>query len=100
MALLKADRSLLGSKEFQDIVANQIGSQIYAFMMRPTENMDVSQSLVSLGVDSIVTTEIRNWLKRNFDGLELSTLEILNAGTIQRLGALIVEGLRTKVSLA
>ena len=35
-------------------------------------------------------------MKRSFGGLEFSTLEILNAGTIEALGALAVEGLKKK----
>jgi hypothetical protein len=53
-------------------------------------------TLAALGVDSLVTIEIRNLLKRSTGGLEFSTLEILGAGSIDALGGLVVKTLKQK----
>ncbi len=96
---IRANKSILGSPEFQDLIIREVGTQIYTFMMRPVEDMEPSQLLTFLGVDSIVTIEIRNWLNRSLDGLEASTMEILNAGTIQGLGILVLEKLKAKFGI-
>jgi len=68
-------------------------------MLQAEEELDVQQSLEGLGVDSLVTIEIRTWWRRAM-GFEVSTLEILNAGTISGLGELAVGGLRAKAKKA
>lgn len=49
------------------------------------------------GVDSLVTIELRNWLRRRI-GIEVTTLEILSTsgGTIASLGQISVERLKSK----
>lgn len=92
----RADPSALDDASSIDFLSELIGTQIYTFMMHPIEELDVSQSLAGLGVDSLVTIEIRNWWRRSL-GFEASTLEILSAGTIIGLARLAVEGLKKKV---
>lgn len=91
---IKANPDELATPKALEIVTREIGNRVYIFMLRPVEEMDTSASLVSLGVDSLVTIEIRNWIKRNFCDIELSTLQILNAATIEGLGKLIVGSLK------
>jgi len=42
----------------------------------------VGMSLTSIGVDSLVSIEIRNWWRRTL-GMDITVLEIINAGTIE-----------------
>jgi aryl carrier-like protein len=58
--------------------------------------MDVRQPLDTLGVDSLVTIKIRNWMRKNLADVDFSTLEIQNARTIEGLGALAIQGLKAK----
>ncbi|EHK97750.1 putative Phthiocerol synthesis polyketide synthase type I PpsC [Glarea lozoyensis 74030] len=81
MSSVETDSSILNVPASLDLVTNEIGT------------------LAALGVDSLVTIEIRNWMKRSFGGLEFSTLEILNAGTIEALGLLTIEGLKRKYEM-
>ncbi|KAL4968148.1 type I polyketide synthase [Aspergillus stella-maris] len=85
--------SLLDDPETLCFVTHEIGVHIYELMLRPVEELDVSKALVTLGVDSLVIVEIRNWLRRRLE-VEASTLEILNGGTIEMLGRVTVERLR------
>ena len=64
-------------------------------MLQSEEDVDVAQPLVGLGVDSLVAIEIRIWWRQQL-GLELSVLEIVNAGSIQSLGDVAVTGLQRK----
>lgn len=90
-----SDPSVLDIDLSIDFLATLIGTQIYIFMMHPIEELELSQTLSGLGVDSLVTIEIRNWWRRSL-GLEISTLEILGAGTISGLAILAAEGLKRK----
>jgi aryl carrier-like protein len=59
------------------------------------EAIDVKQSLSAFGVDSLVAIEIRNWWRQSL-GLEISVLEIMNSGSIERLGKNASEGPQRK----
>ncbi|KAF5970834.1 fumonisin cluster-polyketide synthase [Fusarium bulbicola] len=67
------DRAILEDSATVELVTNEIGKRVCMFMLRPVEEMDPTASLTSLGVDSLVTIEIRNWIKRTFGGVEVST---------------------------
>lgn len=88
--------SPLDSEQSRLFLTNAIGIRIYQFMMQPVEDLNTSISLKSLGVDSLITIEIRNWWRRNL-GIEISVLEILDAGTIEVLGELAIQRLRAKL---
>jgi short-subunit dehydrogenase/acyl carrier protein len=92
---VKSSPSLLDRPDTLGLLTHEIGVSIYGFMLQPVEDLDVSKSLMTLGVDSLVTIEIKNWLKRRLD-VEVSTLEILNGGTIESLGQLAFSRLRKK----
>jgi len=83
LSSVEIDSTLLDQASSTEFLAILIGTQIYIFMMRPVDELDVEQSLAGLGVDSLVTIEIRNWWRRSL-GLEASILEILGA---LRIGA-------------
>ncbi|EPE33257.1 NAD(P)-binding Rossmann-fold containing protein [Glarea lozoyensis ATCC 20868] len=87
--------STLDSAASFEFLARLIGTQLYVFMMHPIEDLDFAQTLSGLGVDSLVTLEVRNWWKRSL-GVDVSTLEILGAGTIEGLAKLAGEGLKRK----
>ncbi|KAJ5056062.1 KR domain-containing protein [Bipolaris maydis] len=96
MASADAGPSILDEQASVDFVTRVIGTRVYTFMLHPLEDMDLTASLTSLGVDSLVTIELRNWIKRSFGGLEFSTLEILDARTIEGLGRLTIDALKTR----
>jgi NADP-dependent 3-hydroxy acid dehydrogenase YdfG len=95
MTSVRSDASILSHPETLPLVTREIGIKIYEFMLKPIDELDVSKALVTLGVDSLVIVEIRNWIRRRLE-VETSTLEILNGGTIEMLGRVCVERLRGK----
>jgi len=96
LSTVEANPEVLNSKASLDLLAHEIGITIYNFMLQPIEDLDIAQPLTTLGVDSLVTIEIRNWMRKNLAGVEFSTLEIQNARTIEGLGALAIQGLKVK----
>ena len=98
LSSISTDRSLLKSEAGLELITREIGTCIYGFMLRSIEEMDVAQPLTELGIDSLITVEIRNWWRRKL-GIEINTLEILNGGTIKSLGELALKRLQEKFEL-
>jgi len=99
LASAESDPSVLDTEDGLDQLSRIIGIRLYTFMMQDLEDLDTSQTLVALGVDSLVTIEIRNWWRRAFQ-TEVSTLELLDAKTIIGLGKLAASGLKKKFTRA
>ncbi|KAK2761767.1 putative secondary metabolism biosynthetic enzyme [Arachnomyces sp. PD_36] len=95
MKEVRASPSVLSKQETLETLTHEIGINVYSFMLLPPEDLDITKSMMALGVDSLVTIEIRNWLSRTLE-VETSTLEILNGGTIEVLGRIAVQRLREK----
>lgn len=95
IAQIQSNTSVLDKAETLAFLTYEIGVNICNLMLLPVEELDVSKALVTLGVDSLVIVEIRNWLRQRLQ-VEASTLEILNGGTIETLGQLAVERLKEK----
>jgi aryl carrier-like protein len=87
---------LLDEPNTLDELTDLIGKHVYTLMLQSAEEIDKQQTLEGLGIDSLVTIEIRTWWKRSL-GFEVSTLEILNASTIKGLGELAINGMRNRV---
>ena len=73
-------------------LAEEIGKKIFGFIMRPEEVMDVSLTLPQVGLDSLMTIEVRRWWNQMF-ACDVSVLEMMNSGTIAELGGLAAEAL-------
>lgn len=81
------------------IVTNEISHTVCGFMMWPEEEVNEATSLTSMGVDSLVSVEIRNWYRRIL-GVDVSVLGITTAGTVGRLGELAIASLQKKYNQA
>jgi KR domain/Phosphopantetheine attachment site len=78
MALLKSPSSAL-------LLAREIGKTLYGFMMRNEEEADLTAPLATMGIDSLISIELRNWMRRKV-GVELTVLEIVRAENVGQLG--------------
>ncbi|KEY68600.1 hypothetical protein S7711_05782 [Stachybotrys chartarum IBT 7711] len=79
-----------------NFLAKEIGKTLYGFMMKNADEMDMSQPLASLGLDSLVGIELRNWCKTQI-GFDISILEIMQS-TLDDLGKKALESLVAKRS--
>lgn len=95
LSSLMAEPDKLDDKASVDLVTGAIGERLSTFLMRTEQDLDLTQTLSALGVDSLVGIELRNWWKQSL-GVEVSALELMNGGTVEQLGAMAVERLKTK----
>ncbi|KAJ0427166.1 hypothetical protein BJY00DRAFT_307147 [Aspergillus carlsbadensis] len=100
-----ADLALLKASKTAVVLANAIGRTLAGFSgsgsgsgstasdpatddARGTANqeaIDIDASLSSSGIDSLVSMELRNWIRRKI-GVEISVLEIVRADCVRELG--------------
>lgn len=94
----EANPAILDDPETLQRISWEIGRTLFSFLLLSEENLDTSLSLTSIGIDSLVSIEIRNWWRKIL-GLDITVLEITNAGTIMGLGKLAVLSLKEKYGL-
>lgn len=100
-AFLTAARSnheLLKSPEAAITLATEIGRKVLALLGKPADDLQTSQGLSDLGMDSLVGIEMRKWWKTTF-GFEVSLLEMLGMGTLEVLGKYAVDGLSKQLGV-
>lgn len=95
LAQIEADPSLLDREDAVDRASWQMGKTLFEYFDLPEEDLDIKVTLESIGVDSLVSIEIRNWWRRTL-GLETTAMEIMNCGTIEGLGKMAVPALKKK----
>lgn len=90
-----SNMTLLKSADTRTLLATEIGKTLFGFMMRGDEELDLSESMASLGVDSLISIELRNWLRQKV-GVEFTVLEIVGASSILTMGELAQKKLVAK----
>ena len=95
LAGVASEPSLLNKQTNLEYLTHEIKVQLCSFMLRAEEDVDAKQSLSALGVDSLVAIEIRNWFRQSLN-LDISVLEIMNAGSLEQWGDIAADGLRRK----
>lgn len=88
----------LGQAHAAEFLAGQIGARVGTFLMRreDEEPLDLGLTLSAVGVDSLVAIELRNWWKQNL-GVDVSVLELMGGGSIQRLGQMAALRLKERL---
>jgi len=84
-AALKAATSL---DEAEQVVQRGLLSKLPSVLMLEAEDMDVTRSLSSYALDSLVAIEVRNFITREFEA-NLQVLELLSSGSIETLSKAI-----------
>ena len=95
LARVASEPAMLHEQSNLDYLTREICAGLSGLMLQAEEDIDVKLPLSALGVDSLVAIEIRNWWRQVL-GLEISVLEIGNAGSMEQLGKTAAEGLRQK----
>lgn len=98
LAAAAENPSKLEQPEAAEFLAGQIRDRVATYLMRreDEEPLDPGLTLAAAGVDSLVAIELRNWWKQNL-GADVSVLELMDGGSIQRLGELAAKRLRERL---
>ncbi|KAL8992696.1 MAG: hypothetical protein Q9169_006904 [Polycauliona sp. 2 TL-2023] len=67
-----------------NLLAQEAATTLGGFMMRGDEQLDLNVSMATLGVDSLVSIELRNWFRQKV-GVDISVLEVVNSGSLTAL---------------
>lgn len=95
---LASEPDLLDQPSTATFFAREIHKRVFAFLLKEDSDIDLSLTLSSMGADSLVAIEIRNWWKQAF-GTDVSVLELGEGGaTMEQLGMLAVRRLKEKLS--
>lgn len=84
-SLLKHSTSL---SEAELVVQQGLLKKLPSVLLLEEEDMDVSRSLSSYALDSLVAIEVRNYITREFEA-NLQVLELLSSGSIESLARAI-----------
>lgn len=98
LAAVEADKHLLTLEDTVSELALHIRTALSNFMIRPAEDMDIAGAMSDLGVDSLVAIELRNWFRRA-TGLDISVLEITQAGSLVALAQFAAGKMQAKYEL-
>ncbi|KAL8790669.1 MAG: hypothetical protein Q9213_000517 [Squamulea squamosa] len=80
-------------------IALEIGKHLMNLLLRSEDDLDVTLPLAQLGLDSLVSIEMRTWWRQTF-GSDISVLQLLGLGTLEELGKHAVEQLLTAIEKA
>lgn len=95
-ASLPVEQEKLDDPATTPFLAEEIARHIFKFLLREDAVVNMSQTPMSLGADSLVAIEIRNWWRQAL-GVEITIFELTNrAHTMEALAALAVERLKEK----
>ncbi|KAL2817757.1 hypothetical protein BDW59DRAFT_165803 [Aspergillus cavernicola] len=99
LAAMAENPSQLEQPDAAEFLAGQIRDRVAKFLMRrdDEEPLDTGLALSAAGVDSLVAIELRNWWKQNL-AVDVSVLELMNGGSIQRLGQMAAKRLQGRFS--
>lgn len=99
MTKVSAAPTELDKAESVEFLAMEIGKRVYSFMLKPIEEVDVSVSLVDIGLDSLMSVEMsRLWTK--MFGLTISVLEIMSLGALENFGKHAAQGLKQRLTIS
>lgn len=87
--------ALLDLPESIAFLAKEAGTTLFGFMMRSDEEPSLDVPLASLGVDSLVSIELRNWFRQRV-GAEFTVLEVVNSNSVTHLGEQAAAKLKEK----
>ncbi|KAI1778816.1 hypothetical protein F4818DRAFT_455103 [Hypoxylon cercidicola] len=88
----KNEPAIFESPEAAVIVAGEIGTKLFALLLKTDDKPNIDLSLAELGLDSLIAVELRGWCKQVF-GVDISVLEMLGMGTLKALGKRMVDHL-------
>ena len=80
--MINSAKTLLDAEQ---IITEAIVAKFAVFMDKPVEEISIHESLLNIGLDSLISVELKNWMVRTFR-VALQTSEVTGKGSILELG--------------
>lgn len=81
---IASNMTLLRSAEAVELITRELGTTLLGFLMRGEGELDLEAPLAAVGIDSLISIELRNWIRRRL-GAEVTVLEIVRAESVRSL---------------
>ena len=90
----EADPALLfqqavGAEERQAVVTAALRAKVARALGIAVEDVDVEKTLADYGTDSLMTVELRSWMRKDF-GAEVTLFDMMGGKSIKAVGELVV----------
>jgi len=82
---LRSSLSALGAKEARDLVTEMLSKHVASILRMPVDQLELDQSVLNLGMDSLMGMELRTAIERQF-GVHMPAVLISEGASIARLG--------------
>lgn len=92
LAKAKNEADTLRQPETVSYISLEIGKQLMNLLLRSEDELDVTLPLAQLGLDSLVSIEMRTWWRQTFSA-DISVIQLLGLGTLEELGKYAVDQL-------
>ena len=83
---------ILREDSTREVIAVAINSALSSFLLKSEEGVSLDRSLDSIGVDSLVAMELRNWVQRKFN-VEIGIFNIIHSASLLALADLVAQAL-------
>lgn len=93
-----SNSTILSNPSSIEFVGKEIARWVFDLLMKPVDDdseIDLSRSLMDVGLDSLAAVEMRSWLKASI-GLDISILEIMASASLAAMGEHVVQELIRK----
>lgn len=95
LAQASSSPEMLATEDTKRLIASVLGIALSSFLLKPPEDMHPDMSLASIGVDSLVAMELRNWVRQKFV-VELKTFDIIQSASLLALAELVSQALKLR----
>ncbi|KAL2819841.1 hypothetical protein BDW59DRAFT_119720 [Aspergillus cavernicola] len=96
---VKLKPEILKDQSSADLLGQEIGKALFNLMLRDHSDLDIDVPLASLGADSLLAIKLRDWCRRKL-GLDVTVVDILNSGSLRKLGQTAATNMATKLAAA
>lgn len=92
ITLAKLEPDKLSDEKVVEGLAKMLGRELSRLLLRPLENFAIDAELSAIGLDSIVSIELVDWIQQQFR-IGMSSIEITQCSSLMHLAATILEHL-------
>ncbi|KAK4172362.1 putative polyketide synthase [Triangularia setosa] len=89
----------LTAEEKTEVIAKAIASALAKFLIKDEASLPLDKPLETLGIDSLVAMEVRNWIRQQV-GVEVTTITIVQSPGLLQLGDVVRKGMEDKATAA